>query len=201
MPIADGRRPRRQRAARLAGRGVSPGQEAGRGEEAGARPCPTAGRASSRAWIGKSYKDSKEDFLETRRAPVGAPNVLVVLLDALGFGHTSTFGGPVPTPMLDRLARNGLQYTCWHTTALCSPTRAALLTGQCGHGGQEDQDRFHLLHGPPRHACEMRSIEAIIVPDVIAGTRSTSPSHHHRTPLYGPSPSRRVYQIRPGGGL
>src|SRR5262249_46019072 len=63
----------------------------------------------------------------------GAPNVLVILLDDVGFGHTGTFGGPVPTPTLDRLARNGLKYNAFHTTALCSPTRAALLTGRNHH--------------------------------------------------------------------
>jgi arylsulfatase len=59
--------------------------------------------------------------------------VLVILLDDVGFGHTSTFGGPVPTPTLDRLAKNGLMYNTFHTTALCSPTRAALLTGRNHH--------------------------------------------------------------------
>lgn len=60
----------------------------------------------------------------------GAPNILVVLTDDVGFGSSSTFGGPVPTPTLDRLARNGLRFNQFHTTALCSPTRGALLTGR-----------------------------------------------------------------------
>ncbi|SPM41951.1 Arylsulfatase A or related enzyme [Mycobacterium numidiamassiliense] len=65
--------------------------------------------------------------------PSGAPNVVVVLLDDVGFGAASTFGGPVPTPALDRVARTGLRYNQFHTTALCSPTRAALLTGRNHH--------------------------------------------------------------------
>ena len=65
--------------------------------------------------------------------PAGAPNVVVVLLDDVGFGTASTFGGPVPTPALDRVAGAGLRYNHFHTTALCSPTRAALLTGRNHH--------------------------------------------------------------------
>ena len=65
--------------------------------------------------------------------PAGAPNVVVVLLDDVGFGAASTFGGPVPTPALDRVAGAGLRYNQFHTTALCSPTRAALLTGRNHH--------------------------------------------------------------------
>ncbi len=65
--------------------------------------------------------------------PSNAPNVLLILLDDAGFGASSTFGGPIPTPTFDRLASNGLRYTQFHTTALCSPTRAALLTGRNHH--------------------------------------------------------------------
>jgi arylsulfatase A-like enzyme len=67
------------------------------------------------------------------RPPSGAPNVLVVLLDDVGFGASSAFGGPVNTPTAERLAGGGLKYTRFHTTALCSPTRAALLSGRNHH--------------------------------------------------------------------
>jgi arylsulfatase A-like enzyme len=67
------------------------------------------------------------------KAPVGAPNVVIVLIDDLGFGATSAFGGPIGTPSLDRLAQGGLRYTNFHTTALCSPTRAALKSGRNHH--------------------------------------------------------------------
>jgi phosphoglycerol transferase MdoB-like AlkP superfamily enzyme len=83
--------------------------------------------------IGETLKDSIPSYPPPLKAPQGAPNVLVILLDDVGFGHTSTFGGPVPTPTLDRLAKNGLMYNTFHTTALCSPTRAALLTGRNHH--------------------------------------------------------------------
>src|SRR5262245_17646713 len=66
-------------------------------------------------------------------APAGAPNVVIVLIDDLGFGATSSFGGPIRTPTLDSLAQNGLRYTNFHTTALCSPTRAALKSGRNHH--------------------------------------------------------------------
>jgi len=67
------------------------------------------------------------------RPPEGAPNVLVVLLDDVGFGASSAFGGPCATPTADQLAANGLKYNRFHTTALCSPTRMALLTGRNHH--------------------------------------------------------------------
>ncbi len=66
-------------------------------------------------------------------APEGAPNVVVVLIDDIGFGATSTFGGPIATPTFDKLAENGLRFNRFHTTALCSPTRASLLSGRNHH--------------------------------------------------------------------
>jgi arylsulfatase A-like enzyme len=65
--------------------------------------------------------------------PKGAPNVLLIITDDSGYGVTSTFGGVIPTPALDRIARDGLRYTNFHSTALCSPTRAALITGRNHH--------------------------------------------------------------------
>ncbi|HXI31401.1 MAG TPA: sulfatase-like hydrolase/transferase, partial [Vicinamibacterales bacterium] len=67
------------------------------------------------------------------KAPQGAPNVIVFLIDDIGFGTASVFGGPVPMPTLERLASQGLKYNRFHTTALCSPTRVALLTGRNHH--------------------------------------------------------------------
>ena len=66
-------------------------------------------------------------------APRGAPNVVIVLLDDVGFAAASTFGGPIETPTLQRLADEGLRYNRFHTSAICSPTRAALLTGRNPH--------------------------------------------------------------------
>ena len=80
-------------------------------------------------------KDPNTKFapIEPLRPPKGAPNVLVVLLDDVGFGASSAFGGPINMPTAERLAANGLKYTRFHTTALCSPTRQALLTGRNHH--------------------------------------------------------------------
>jgi arylsulfatase A-like enzyme len=80
-------------------------------------------------------KDPDTSFppIKPLRPPEGAPNVLVVLLDDVGFGAARTFGGPADTPALDRLAENGLRYTRFHTTSLCAPTRAALLSGRNHH--------------------------------------------------------------------
>ncbi len=65
--------------------------------------------------------------------PKGAPNILLIMTDDVGFAAPSTFGGVIPTPSLDRIAANGLSYTNFHSTALCSPTRAALITGRNHH--------------------------------------------------------------------
>jgi arylsulfatase len=80
-------------------------------------------------------KDPETAFpaIEQLRPPEGAPNVLIVLIDDAGFGSSSAFGGPCNTPTFDRLAENGLRYNRFHTTALCSPTRQALLTGRNHH--------------------------------------------------------------------
>jgi arylsulfatase len=80
-------------------------------------------------------KDPASKFppIERLRPPKGAPNVLIVLIDDCGFGATSAFGGPCQTPTAEKLAAGGLEFTRFHTTALCSPTRQALLTGRNHH--------------------------------------------------------------------
>jgi arylsulfatase len=77
--------------------------------------------------------DTKYPPIEQLRPPKGAPNVLVILIDDAGFGAASAFGGPCQTPAAERLAAGGLKYNRFHTTALCSPTRQALLTGRNHH--------------------------------------------------------------------
>lgn len=85
------------------------------------------------ARIGMTYKESEPDFPGLQRAPEGAPNIVLVLLDDVGYAWPSTFGGPVRTPTADKIAGLGLTYCQFHTTALCAPTRAALLTGRNHH--------------------------------------------------------------------
>jgi arylsulfatase A-like enzyme len=91
-----------------------------------------------RSYVGVITYDAKDPDtsfppIEPLRPPEGAPNVLVVLIDDVGFAASSAFGGPINTPTAERLAANGLKYNRFHTTALCSPTRQALLTGRNHH--------------------------------------------------------------------
>lgn len=86
--------------------------------------------ANYKGVIGKTLADSKEYWPEPVKAPAGAPNIVWILLDDVGFGASSAFGGLIQTPTFDALANNGLRYTNFHTTAICAPTRAALLTGR-----------------------------------------------------------------------
>jgi arylsulfatase len=83
--------------------------------------------------IGRTVKDSTPDFPKGVEAPAESPNILLIVTDDVGFGASSTFGGPVQTPNFQRLADTGLRYNRFHTTALCSPTRAALITGRNHH--------------------------------------------------------------------
>lgn len=83
--------------------------------------------------IGKTYAESKEYWTPLPKAPAGAPNVVWILLDDVGFGAASAFGGLIPTPVFDSLANQGLRYTNFHTNAICAPTRASLLTGRNQH--------------------------------------------------------------------
>jgi arylsulfatase len=86
--------------------------------------------ANYKGVIGKTLADSKEYWPEPVKAPAGAPNLIWILLDDVGFGASTAFGGLIETPTFDALANNGLRYTNFHTTAICAPTRAALLTGR-----------------------------------------------------------------------
>jgi len=83
--------------------------------------------------VGRTLADSKEWWPAPVKPPAGAPNVIWILLDDVGFGATSTFGGVISTPTFDSLANNGLRYTNFHTAAICAPTRAALMTGRNHH--------------------------------------------------------------------
>ncbi len=83
--------------------------------------------------VGKTLADTKQSWPEKIKAPKGAPNVIWILLDDVGFGASSSFGGLIETPTFDYLSNNGLRYTDFHNAAICGPTRAALLTGRNHH--------------------------------------------------------------------
>ena len=90
--------------------------------------------APLQSYVGRTPADSAPaQWPKYPEAPKGAPNVIVIMTDDVGFGASSTFGGPVPTAAFDALAKAGLRYNEFHVTALCSPTRAALLTGRNNH--------------------------------------------------------------------
>lgn len=98
---------------------------------------PAAHTTSDQQWKGKvekSYKTSQPYKIDyVKKAIPGSPNVLLILLDDVGYGASSAFGGLIHTPTLDSLANNGLRYTNFHTAGICSPTRSALLTGRNHH--------------------------------------------------------------------
>ena len=106
------------------GNGLSSGREI--------LPIPDRGHVGLTTYDAKD-PDTSFPPIQPLRPPAGAPNVLIVLIDDCGFGAPSAFGGPISTPTAERLAANGLKYTRFHTTALCAPSRAALLTGRNHH--------------------------------------------------------------------
>ena len=102
-----------------------------------AQPQPTSSddprMAGFKGKIAKRYEDSVQDWPKRAQAPAGAPNVLVILLDDVGYGQLGCYGGLSKTPSMDGLAANGLRYTDFHTCALCSPSRAAIAAGRNHH--------------------------------------------------------------------
>lgn len=83
--------------------------------------------------VGKTLGETQQSYSERKKANAGAPNVVYILIDDIGYAAATTFGGLIPTPTFDSLANNGLRYTNFHTTGVCSPTRTALLTGRNSH--------------------------------------------------------------------
>jgi arylsulfatase len=96
-------------------------------------PAPAGAATEFKGKIAKRYADSEEWWPEPTRPPEGAPNVIIFLLDDTGFGQIGSFGGLTETPNIDALAANGLRYNNFHTTALCSPSRASLMAGRNPH--------------------------------------------------------------------
>ncbi len=124
------------------------------------------------------------------KAPANAPNVLIVLVDDMGFGQSSAFGGPVQMPNMEKLANNGLRYNGFHTTALCSPSRAALLTG-----------RNH-------HMCNMGSITETATafpgqtgkrPNSVAPLAEMLRLNGYATGAFGKSHETAVWEVSPSG--
>lgn len=124
------------------------------------------------------------------RPPAGAPNVLVILIDDAGFGSSSAFGGPCQTPNAEKLAAEGLKLTRFHTTALCSPTRQALLTGRnhhsCGMGGITE-----IATGAPGYCS--------VLPNSMAPLAKTLKLNGYNTAQFGKCHEVPVWQTSPVG--
>ncbi|RJF85460.1 arylsulfatase [Sphingomonas cavernae] len=144
--------------------------------------------------------DTKYPPIEELRPPKGAPNVLVILLDDVGFGASSAFGGPCETPTAERLARKGLKYRRFHTTALCSPTRQALLTGRNHHsvgmGGITE-----IATGAPGYCSVLRNSAAPLAKTLKLNGYSTAQfGKCHEVPVWQTSPVGPFDQWPTGGG-
>ena len=140
--------------------------------------------------IKEDAKDSKPWWPPRIVPPKGAPNVLLIMTDDQGYGVYSTFGGVIPTPAMDRIAKNGLRYTQFHSTALCSPTRAALITGRNHHAvgyGQVSE----LATGYPGY-------DSVIGPENATIGRILS-EHGYATSWFGKNHNTPSYQYSTAG--
>jgi arylsulfatase A-like enzyme len=144
--------------------------------------------------------DTKYPPIEQLRPPKGAPNVLVILLDDVGFGASSAFGGPCQTPNAERLAASGLKYNRFHTTALCSPTRQALLTGRNHHsvgmGGITE-----IASGSPGYSSVLPKTTAPLAKTLkLNGYATAQFGKCHEVPVWETSPAGPFNAWPTGGG-
>ena len=144
--------------------------------------------------------DSKFPRIEQLRPPKGAPNVLIVLIDDAGFGSSSAFGGPCATPNAEKLAANGLKFTRFHTTAICSATRQALLTGRnhhsCGMGGITE-----IATGAPGLCSVLpNSMSPLAKTLKLNGYSTAQFGKCHEVPVWQASPAGPFDQWPAGGG-
>jgi arylsulfatase len=123
------------------------------------------------------------------RAPQGAPNVVIVLIDDFGFGQPSTFGGPIAMPTLDRFAAEGLRYNNFHTAAMCSPTRAALLTGRNHHTANTGAVQDIATAFPGNTGVRPRSVAPLAEILRLNGYNTAAFGKWHLTPLWETSNS------------
>src|SRR5437762_11757314 len=152
-------------------------------------PIPTADRTGLITYDARD-PDTKFPAIEQLRPPKGAPNVLIILIDDAGFGSSSAFGGPCQTPNAEKLAAAGLKYNRFHTTALCSPTRAALLTGRnhhsAGMGGITE-----IAAGAPGYSS--------VLPNTISPLARTLKLNGYSTAQFGKCHEVPVYETSPVG--
>jgi len=147
------------------------------------RPAAAQEDETFKGKIGKTFSESQEWWPAKKQAPKGAPNVIIFLLDDAGYGTSSAFGGLMQTPVLDSLANNGLRYTNFHTTAICGPTRAALLTGRNHHSVHMGFFNYSAL-GFPGYDAHMPQDKATIAQILHENQYNTfAVGKYHLTPL------------------
>ncbi len=134
------------------------------------------------------------------RPPAGAPNVLVVLIDDAGFGSSSAFGGPCHTPTFERLAAEGLKYTRFHTTALCSPTRAALLSGRNHHSVGMGNITETATAAPGQSSVRSNTKAALALTLKLNGYSTAQLGKCHEVPVWQTSPMGPFDAWPTGGG-
>jgi arylsulfatase len=148
-------------------------------------------------------KDPNTSFppITPLRPPPGAPNVLVILLDDVGFGASSAFGGPVDTPVAERLAGGGLRYTRFHTTALCAPTRQALLTGRNHHSVGMGAITEMATSAPGNSSVRPKNKAPLAETLKLNGYSTAQFGKCHEVPLWETSPVGPFHQWPTGSGF
>jgi len=162
-------------------------------------PMPNTGRSR---FIAFDAKDPESAFppIEQLRPPEGAPNVLIILLDDVGFGASSAFGGPCQTPTLEKLAAGGLRYNRFHTTALCAPTRQALLTGRNHHSAGMGAIT-EIATGAPGYCSVLpNSMSPLAQTLKLNGYSTAQFGKCHEVPVWQTSPAGPYGQWPTGGG-
>src|SRR4051795_861211 len=144
-------------------------------------------------------RDSAFAAIEPLRPPAGAPNVLVILLDDVGFAASSAFGGPCATPTAERLAANGLKYNRFHTTALCSPTRQAMLTGRNHHSVGMGGITEIATSAPGYNSIRPKAAAPLAETLKLNGFSTAPVGQCHEVPVWETSP-RGPFEAWPTGG-
>ncbi|WP_116810516.1 arylsulfatase [Steroidobacter cummioxidans] len=145
--------------------------------------------------------DTKYPPIVPLRPPAGAPNVLIVLLDDVGFGASSAFGGPCHTPTAERLAQQGLKFNRFHTTALCSPTRQALLTGRNHHSVGMGAITEMATSAPGNNSIRPRSKAPLAEVLNLNGYSTAQFGKCHEVPVWEVSPAGPFHQWPTGSGF
>ena len=153
------------------------------------------------AALGIDYQAEAFDPVRPVQPPAGAPNVVLVVLDDLGFGTSSAFGGPCRMPTADRLADDGLRYTRFHVTALCSPTRQALMTGRNHHSVGMGGTTEMATAAPGYSGVRPRSAATIAQTLQKNGYSTAAFGKWHQTPAAEISPVGPVAPGPPGAGV